>query len=283
MLVVFAHPDDEVLALGARLERLTEARIVTVTDGVPTDGRDAHSHGFATLDAYRNARRAELQAALAHAGLPAAVTQPFAAMPRVADQEAALRLVPLTKGLCAVLGEFAPEIVLTHPYEGGHPDHDACAFAVHTALALHQRALSGNMEAAQPIPLLEAPFYHSDGYGRLRTGAFLHEELHPSLSLPLSAEEQRNKRARLACFGSQADTLRQFGTGEERFRLAPRYDFTRPPHTGELLYEYFHWGMNGERFRLLATEALQQLFPHGTPANAGAQPARTERSAGWPS
>jgi hypothetical protein len=45
-LVVFAHPDDEVIALGARLERFRESRFICVTDGAPRDGADAHARSL---------------------------------------------------------------------------------------------------------------------------------------------------------------------------------------------------------------------------------------------
>ena len=265
LLVVLAHPDDEVLALGARLERLCRSRIVTVTDGAPADGVDARQHGFASLADYREARHAELTAALAHAGLPTSVADPFPALTPVADQRAAWHLKELTLGLLAILQEFAPEAVLTHPYEGGHPDHDACAFAVHAALRLHrQLALRSGAQDSPPL-LLEAPFYHNDGNGNMLTGAFLYADRFPSLTLPLSLQERENKRARLACFISQAETLEQFPTESEALRIAPAYDFAQPPHAGKLLYECFPWGMTGDHFRRLTTEAEGQLSGEALP------------------
>jgi hypothetical protein len=41
--------------------------------------------------------------------------------------------------------------------------------------------------------------------------------------------------------------------------MAPRYDFTRPPHRGQLYYETLGWPMTGERFRQLAREAAEDL------------------------
>ena len=47
-------------------------------------------------------------------------------------------------------------VVLTHAYEGGHPDHDAVAFAVHRAARRTSAAV------------VEMPFYHAgpDGVAR---------------------------------------------------------------------------------------------------------------------
>ena len=45
----------------------------------------------------------------------------------------------------------------------------------------------------------------------------------------------------------------------ERFRLAPRYDFTQPPHAGDLHYEQFGWELTPQRWRSLAAAALKEL------------------------
>ena len=264
LLLVFAHPDDEVLAVGGRLERLSASQLLTITDGAPGNGADAQQHGFASLEAYRAERRAELLAALADANLPAEIAPVFAGA--VADQAAALHLAALTRALAVELDAFAPEAVLTHPFEGGHPDHDACAFAVHAALRLPGKRL----KLRGRIPVFEAPSYHADGRGGMATGRFLQQV--PAVAATqcdLNAQEQKNKRRRLAYFRSQATTLAQFGLGWELFREAPAYDFTRRPHPGKLFYEHFAWGMDGDRFCGLAAHARHELF--GEPADGDAQ------------
>ncbi len=143
-LLVFAHPDDEVIAVGGRLERFSASRLVCGTDGAPRDGHDAAWHGFADLDAYRAARRAEQDAALRHAGLGVECAGSLA----VVDKEAMQHLPALARAFLCEIEQFAPEAVLTHPYEGGHPDHDACAFAAHAAVQL----------LANPVPILEGLF-----------------------------------------------------------------------------------------------------------------------------
>lgn len=249
VLVVLAHPDDEVLAVGGRLERFRKARFLTITDGAPRNGLDARDHGFATLEAYRESRLEEMLQALSKAGLSGAVAPKFAG--QVPDQEAAFHLVDLAHAIAREMAAFKPEAVLTHPYEGGHPDHDACAFAVHAAV----RLLSDGS-----LPILESPFYHAGEDGTMRTGDFLLDGPGSSVLVShLDASEQQNKRERLACFASQTSTLAQFSVEKEQYRFAPAYDFTRPPHQGTLLYEQFPWGMNGVVFRALAAEALKEL------------------------
>ncbi len=276
LLLVFAHPDDEVLALGGRLERMRHSRLLTLTDGAPADGADARQHGFASLAQYRTARRAELLNALAHAGLPSEVAPGFPHA--VPDQTAAHHLAPLARAIAAEITAFQPDAVLTHPYEGGHPDHDACAFATHAAVRLAVSATPGT----GAVSIVEMPFYHAGKHGSMATGVFLPAPENVSLIVrELTPIEQRNKAARLACFPSQTETLAQFGVDRESFRLAPAYDFLHSPHEGQLFYERFPWGMTGDGFCKLASEALRDLFerqpesvpgifPRSTPTNAAA-------------
>jgi hypothetical protein len=61
------------------------------------------------------------------------------------------------------------------------------------------------------------------------------------------------------CFSSQAKVLRGFDIAVERFRRAPRYDFTRPPHEGPLHYERLGWPLTGAAFRRAAAAARREM------------------------
>lgn len=258
ILAVFAHPDDEVLALGGRLGRFRESQFLYVTNGAPENGMDARAHGFSTLAEYRESRRRELDQAFHLAGLPSRRARPLLLQEAdgsktvAADQAAAFHLVQIAREIAREIGEFRPEAILTHPYEGGHPDHDSCAFGVQAAVRLTKETYA--------IPILEAPFYYAGANG-IVTGCFLPEsgESQHTIVRVLSADEQKRKRELLDCFVSQRETLAQFGTEQERFRAAPEYDFTRAPHAGRLFYENYDWGLTGAHFRELATIAAREL------------------------
>jgi N-acetylglucosamine malate deacetylase 2 len=252
-MVVIAHPDDETVGAGSRLHRLAPARFVHVTDGAPRDGHDASRHGFTPAE-YAAARRRELEAALALCDIPS--TQLLAL--EYPDQQASLHLAELAARLAGHFAEERIEAVLTHSYEGGHPDHDATAFAVHAAAAL----MHARREA--PPDIVEMALYHLDRKG-LRGREFLPDADadREIATVHLTPEEQRHKRALVACFATQSETLRNLCFDVERFRPAPRYDFLAPPHAGKLYYEQHPWGMSGERFRALARQALSQLRLEG--------------------
>lgn len=247
--VIVAHPDDEVVGLGAQLPRLTNGIFIEVTDGGPRDGRDASAHGFRSVAEYAATRRGELQRALSAAGLANARLLELACP----DQEAAYRLVSLTLGLRDVLRDERPELVVTHPYEGGHPDHDAAAFAVHAACAL--------LAHAAPA-VIEASSYHNSPIG-IETGCFIPADGIEAVTIELTPEQRELKQRLMNCFTTQRSTLQYFSVDVECFRPAPRYDFTNPPHPGQLFYESFDWGVSGKRFRELASAALQELGLEG--------------------
>ena len=232
--LVVAHPDDETIAAGASLHLLPGLLLVHVTDGAPRALADAATAGFDTLADYAAARRGELMAALDAAG-----AAPDLVELGVVDQEASFCMPALARALSRLFDAHGIEAVITHAYEGGHPDHDATAFAVHAA--------------AGGRPVLEFAGYHADPSGALLTGRFLPGP-DPTV-ITLTEAERTRKRAMFDCFRSQARTLAAFGTDKELFRPVPSYDFTQPPLPGRLNYEHWGWSMTGARWRALAQAA----------------------------
>lgn len=237
--VVAAHPDDEVIGAGILMRRIKALTLVHVTNGAPGGGADAAANGFRELREYAAARRRELDEALAVGGIHARCIE--VGCP---DQEASLRIAWLARRLKEILG--ATDLVITHPYEGGHPDHDAAACAVWCACRMIGGEGPGQVEMTS---------YHNSPTG-IETGVFLGGA---GEKLEFSPQDRELKRGMLACFKTQAETLKYFGVDEERFRRAPVYDFSRPPHGGKLFYEQFDWGMRGDRFVELAGKALGEL------------------------
>jgi LmbE family N-acetylglucosaminyl deacetylase len=235
---VFApHPDDEIIGAFSRLIRFRGASfLVFVTDGAPANlGKEQ-----ATL---RDQRRQESEEIAASLGIPPGHVFRLG----ISDQETAFRLSKLVRDAFELLKELQPEAVLIPAYEGGHPDHDSTAFALHQASLV----LGRNTPA-----LIEMALYH-DANGRIETGRFLGRLA--STGVCLSAEEQRRKQKAFATYQSQREVLSQFSTGFERFRPAPNYDFRAPPHSGTLFYERFDWGVTGAQWRELAQQALTAL------------------------
>ena len=236
--MVAAHPDDETIGAGASLHLFRNLLLIHVTDGAPADGADARNAGFAAPAAYAAARQAELAAALRLGGAAAELSGLG-----FRDQSASANLQAGTAALTALLADHGSACVITHPYEGGHPDHDAAAFMVHAACARLPR----------PPAVLEMTSYHATA-GGIACGVFLHSA-EPAVTVALTAAEQAVKRAMLDAFATQRAALSPFGVAEERFRHSPRHDFTEPPHPGTLHYERHDWGMTGARWRELAAAA----------------------------
>lgn len=254
VLVVVAHPDDETIGIGAQLPKLGAATVIHVTDGAPRGLEDFRRAGYFSAQEYAATRRREVRAALALAGFDPARVKSLA----VSDQEAAFHLVALTERITTEIAAWRPEIVVTHAYEGGHPDHDSTAFAVHTALHF-----IGRRGAAVPA-VVEIASYHAGAEGQRVVAAFLPGNAAAApvpdpCEVVLSEPERDLKRRMFDCFVSQRDVIAWFQTEVERFRAAPPYDFARPPHDGVLLYETFGWDLTGARWRELAAAARTRL------------------------
>lgn len=207
---------------------------------------DARRAGFASRSAYARARTLELDRALKAAEVLPVRRRALA----IADQEAIEHLPEL---LALVTAELrAAAAVITHPYEGGHPDHDVCAFVVQCACEQLRRA------GHAPPVRLEFASYHARA-GGMATGVFWPAAACPERAIPLSARRLARKRAALAEFATQKDVIATFPLDPERLRPAPRYDFTQPPPPGEVLYDSFRWRVTGELWRQRARAAFEGM------------------------
>ncbi len=140
------------------------------------------------------------------------------------DQETIFRLPELVERLGRDLASC--DAVVTHAYEGGHPDHDTAAAAVQMAAAAVRFEFAG---------------YHARA-GALRTGQFHPSPFAPERIVETSDADRRARAAALACHASQAEPLARLAFAPERIRLAPAYDLRSPPPNGEALYD--RWGLS---------------------------------------
>lgn len=234
--IVVAHQDDESIGFASILAHCPGALVVHVTDGSPQDESEWHKAG--SREAYRHIRAAELCEALNRAGHHG---------PRVAlgvsDTEALLHVGAIASKLIRLFAEHGIQQVFTHAYEGGHPDHDAVAFAVH---------------ATGVASIIEAPFYRMDGDEAVWQnfepfGDFREFAVH------LDDDLADVKRRMLDAHVSQVATCAKASRTLERFRVALRYDFSEPPNRGRLSRNYLRAGIDADGLVTIFTAALARL------------------------
>ena len=187
VLVVSAHPDDDVLAVGGLLLRL-RTRGCVVSFVCATDGEASHP-GSPTLSPaglalHRGDELRRAWARLGHAASPQTLLHLQDGRLRDARAELATRLAPHLDGVALALAPWSGD---------GHPDHEACGRA---ALAAAQRA-------AGTLTVCEYPVWawHWAAPGGV------------SLPLPraravrLQPDERLAKAAAINCFRSQLEPL----------------------------------------------------------------------------
>jgi LmbE family N-acetylglucosaminyl deacetylase len=240
-LVLAAHPDDETIGASLALSRLRNCSVAFLTDGAPRHAQYRSTGESLQRGEYARLRQNEALQALAFVGLQKQNLYQFDCI----DQEAIYNIPGLLRRLLSLIRELKPQVVISHAYEGGHPDHDAAAL-------IAQLAAASQPDRAAPL-LVEMALYHAHE-NHLVTQEFL-PNAGEGLVCGLSSEEQERKRAMFASYQSQAVVLRSFNRDCERFRPAPAYDFSKPPHDGRLWYECLGW-MMGESWRSMAATAI---------------------------
>lgn len=246
-LVLVAHPDDECIACGGLLQRMASPRVIYATDGSPEDPYFWGKYGDRAV--YSKLRQEEARKALAKVGVRdvGLLAEQY---PALVDQQL-FRNLPIAYGAVAEqVSKFRPTVILTLAYEGGHPDHDSCNF------------LAAQIHAATGIPVWEAPLYR-----RTRSELSLQEFVQANgteIYFEPSPEELVRKRAMCLEYSSQGDFLSVFKLEREVFRPIAAYDYSRPPHRGELNYERWRWSMSGKD---VAAAFAAFRRPEGHPSN----------------
>lgn len=250
VLFVAAHPDDETIGAAGLLQRLKRAHFVHITNGAPRGMADAERANFTSREAYAQARRRELQEAIAWAGLETICQLQCNAT----DLETPFNMAGITCRLERIIEEVRPTCIFTHAYEGGHPDHDTASFVVWAACKLLKRK-----KKTQPF-VFEFASYHGTGLGpEMITSEFIPNKESTEWISNLTEKECDIKRKMIACFKSQKPMISLFSVGVERFRASPDYNYRFRPHEGPLYYEFFDWGITGDKWCENASEAMLLL------------------------
>lgn len=237
--VLAAHPDDEAIGASVLLSRSKDPLVVYLTDGAPRDAKLWSPAFKGSREEYAAMRRAEAELALSYVGVKQEQIEWLGAV----DQDAVFHSVELAQNLAELLEQECPDLLITHPYEGGHPDHDAAALIAREALA--------QLNPGKAPMLLEMSSYHARE-AQCVTGEFLRSNAADEFRFQLTEQHRQRKRRMFESYGSQRLVLSAFSTSHECWRKAPDCDFTRPPHEGKLWYECMGWATTGEAWRSAA-------------------------------
>ena len=254
MAILVAHPGDETIGCGAQLRRLRDAGIIVLTDGASRDP-DADRSQLEAAEKHAATRLLELQRVLQYAGL--GIERLLVC--GTSDRRAALQLPALVRQIAAHVRRNQIRCLVTLAYEGGHPDRDSAAFVAHVGAALLARQ-------HYQLHLLEMPIAHREPDGVVKQ-RFIEDPMTPidqRCEVTLTREEQRFKRTLINFYATQSAVLEEFDVKYERFRAAPRYEFTAPPNWGRLLDEHYTTGASASRWSALARDALRELGMTGS-------------------
>ena len=243
--VIVAHSCDEIIGAGGLISRLREVTVLHVTGS--SSGKPSPAAEVAAQNDDARTKACISALALANVSLDHVIEL------GVSDIREPHSLAALSREIAGFFQRFRPEIVLTHPYDGGHPDHDATAFATHAAMRLIRN------NGFEPPALFEIALHPSKD-GQRRELDFFPGPWRESTTFVLDEKTRNLKRQMFDCVAVQEDTLRGTILSLERFRRSPDYDFSIAPNAGKPAYESFDPEMTGVRWQALARQALAELF-----------------------
>jgi LmbE family N-acetylglucosaminyl deacetylase len=130
------------------------------------------------------------------------------------DQHLFLDLPEAFTSFASIVDDFAPDLLISHAFEGGHIDHDAChILANRAAHSLH-------------LPAFEFPLYWRSASGQDLFQKF-RDERQGEFLLNLTEQELTRKLQMLAQYRSQHGLTSVFDLETERFRPLTPLDFSR--------------------------------------------------------
>jgi len=205
VLVLVAHPDDETIGCSGLLQRASAALVVFAVDGAPP--HYGFEKQFGSLQRYSDIRF--LEASIALRALPhcsfGRLATPDGAY--YVDQHLFEQMPEALTSLNEFICRFSPDFIVTHAYEGGHIDHDACHF------------LAAHIARAHSLMLMEFPSYWKTEDGRDIFQQF-RDSRNDDVILKLSDHEIEVKRQMLASYRTQQALTPVFHLHTERFRPA---------------------------------------------------------------
>lgn len=208
-LLILAHQDDELGCTGI-LQRLQDRiHVVFMTNGdglAPGEGKDPQR--------YAAMRKAEAQASLRTAGVPAERTrflgyseiEIYRNMARLRKSALGLSEVlafmePIRRSMSEIVYELRPDAVFAVAYQGGHPEHDLAHFFAALAVRNYER------DAEARIPLYHFPEYELTNLIPMRFGPWYTGE---KLWLELAEAELETKMKMAECYPSQKALIGEF-------------------------------------------------------------------------
>jgi LmbE family N-acetylglucosaminyl deacetylase len=222
ILILIAHPDDEVVASCASIGR-ARAQGATVSALYLTNGCLARETLWPwqrkRYDRIVATRRAEAESAATALGV-----QPVGWSARPA--RALWRELPqVFEEVQAALAQYRPDQVWVPAYEGGNPDHDAL------------NAVGFKLKPR--LSVLEFAEYNFFG-GKMRSQLFISSD-ETARVISLTPSERAAKQNALKIYASEAGNLSFIGVEQESYRPLSVYNYEQSPHQGKLGYARFSW------------------------------------------
>ncbi len=222
ILILAAHPDDEVVACAACIGRARN-KGASVSVLYLTDGCIAEE----TLWSWQRKHHAQMVETRRNEADEAATA--LGILPVGWGERPARALWPnlpaIFEEVQTAIGQFHPDQIWVPAYEGGNPDHDAL------------NALGTKLKPR--VSVLEFSEYNFFG-GKPNSQTFVASD-ETTRIISLTPSERAFKKSLLKIYASEKKNLSSLRIEQESYRPLGSYDYSHPPHQGTLWYARFQW------------------------------------------
>ena len=245
VLLIFAHPDDEIVGLFTFINRKKKRGISFVTFFLTNGVMPREKMWFFKRNSYSSIlsqRILEMKKSMTAIGIKNYTYQ------NIPSRTLKDNIEPSIYRINKLINKHKIDTLFAPAYEGGHQDHDAANFI--------------SSKFVNKLSVYEYSEYNFFS-NKVNSNHFINLSGKEN-NIYLDEHEKKEKIEALKIYESEKMNLNYLSFDKECYRSLLKYDYSKPPHSGILFYRRFSWFSWHPRVDTSKPEDLCRIFKRFT-------------------